>query len=300
MTISVAIVTHNEEKHIADCLKSLTWADEVVVVDGRSTDDTVRVSKKLGAKVFVVENQPLMKINMNLAFEKCTSDWILSIDADEKVTPELKSEIKRVIDSGSKTVAYYVPRRNIVFGKWIAHTRWYPDYQLRLFRRGQAKFPAKNVHEELVVDGEINYLSSDIEHLNYETVEQFIRKLNSYTTYEAEKLIAEGKKITWVDAVRFPLGEFLSRFFDGKGYLDGLHGLTLSLLQAFYWEVIFAKVWEGQGFWKYGGDDFLEEVVGETKNVSRQYHYWLAAETKNPIRKIGRKIRNKISRSLLP
>lgn len=294
MTVSVAIVTYNEEKHIAECLKSLAWADEVVVVDGRSTDGTVKTAKKLGAKVFVVPNQPLMKINMNLAFDKCSSDWILSLDADETVTQKLRDEIKKIVDGDTKYSAYLIPRRNIVFGKWIAHTRWYPDYQLRLFRRGLAKFPAKNVHEELVVSGEVGQLSADIEHLNYETVEQFIKKLNSYTTYEAEKLSAEGKKITWVDAIRFPLGEFLSRFFDGKGYLDGLHGLVLSLLQAFYWEVIFAKVWEKQGFWEYGKGNFLEEVAGEVKNVSRQYHHWLAAETKNPVRKIWRKAKNKL------
>lgn len=294
MTISVAIVAFNEEKHIGACVESASWADEVVVVDGGSTDDTVKIAKKLGAKVHGVKNDPLMKRMMNFAFDQCTSDWILSLDADETVTKDLRNEIEKVVNGNIKYSAYLIPRRNIVFGKWIAHTRWYPDYQLRLFRRGLARFPAKNVHEELVVDGGVGYLQSPLEHQNYETVEQFVQKLNSYTTYEAEKLIAEGKKIIWVDAIRFPLGEFLSRFFDGKGYLDGLHGLVLSLLQAFYWEVIFAKVWERQSFWQYGKDDFLEEMAGEAKNVSRQYHHWLAAETKNSIRKIWRKAKNKL------
>lgn len=299
MTVSVAIVTFNEEKHIAACVESASWADEVIVVDGGSNDKTVEIAKKLGAKVCGVKNDPLMKRMMNAAFAKCTSDWVVSLDADETITPELKNEIEKTIDSNPEIAAYYIPRRNIIFGKWIAHTRWYPDYQLRLFRRGLAKFPAKNVHEELSVNGEIGYLTADIRHLNYETVEQFIKKLNNYTTYEAEKLVTDGGKITWADAIRFPLGEFLSRFFDGKGYLDGLHGLVLSLLQAFYWEVIFAKVWEKQGFWEYGKANFLEEAAGEAKSVSREYHHWLAAETKNPIRRIGRKIKNKIGRSLL-
>lgn len=298
MTISAAVIAFNEEKHIASCLDSVSWADEVVVIDGSSMDDTAKIAKKAGAKVFTIKNDPLMKRMMNYAFDKCTSDWIISVDADEKVTPELREEIKSVLKKGTGYAAYFLPRRNMIFDKWIAHTRWYPDYQLRLFRRGKAKFPAKNVHEELEVKGEIGYLTTDIEHLNYETVEQFIEKLNSYTTYEAEKLIAEGKEVTWTDAIRFPLGEFLSRFFDGKGYLDGLHGLVLSLLQAFYWEVIFAKVWEKQGFWQYGNKNFLEEVAAESRRVSWEFNHWLTRETTSPTKKLVRRIKNKIGKSL--
>lgn len=279
-TISVAIVTYNEERHIEDCLKSVTWADEIVVLDGHSADNTAKIAKKYTKKVFEVENQPLMKKTMNQAFKKCTGDWILSLDADERVDEKLVGEIKNILSLDSGTTAYRMPRKNIVFGKWIEKTFWYPDFQLRLFKNGKAKFPEKNVHEELEVDGEIGELQNAIVHLNYETVSQYVRKLDSYTTYEAEKLIKSGKKLVWTDAIRFPVSEFLTRFFSQEGYLDGLHGLVLSLLQAFYWEVVFAKVWEAEGFWQYGDKSFVNEVDVESTKVRSELKHWFKVSAK--------------------
>jgi len=298
MTISIAIATHNEEKHIADCLKSVDWADEVVVVDGESIDNTVKISKKFGAKVFEVKNQLLMKINMNLSFAKCTSDWILQLDADERVNDELKDEILRVISENPKDSAFRIPRKNLMFGKWMEHSGWYPDPQLRLFKNGKGKYPAKNVHEDLEINGTIGNLEKPMTHLNWETISQFLMRFDSYTTYEARRLIDDGKKVSWTDAIKFPLGEFLSRFFDHQAYKDGLHGLVLSLFMAFYWEMIFAKIWEQQGFWQYGGRDFLEEVNREVKGISLGYHHWLTNETKNPIQKLRRRLKNKIGKNL--
>lgn len=288
--LSVAIASFNEEKNIKDCLATCDFADELVVVDGKSEDKTPEIAKKLGAKVYSVPNQPLMKKNMNLAFEKCTGDWILSLDADERVSPDLQTEIRKAIDNAD-FAAYKIPRKNIIFGKWIEHTGWYPDFQYRLFKKGQARFPEKNVHEELEVDGSVGELEHPIIHHHYETISQWLAKLDSYTTYESEKLFKTGKKIQWHDAITFPVEEFLSRFFARHGYKDGLHGLVLSLLMAFYWEVIFAKLWEHEKFWQYGDDRFLEEIAGEGKIVSNKYHHWVQASTPNPLLKLTHKIR---------
>lgn len=292
--LSVAIATHNEEKNIAASLRTVRFADEIVVVDGDSSDDTSKIAKDHGAKVYSVQNEPLMKKNMNLAFEKATGDWILSLDADERITPELASEIREKLDNPGRFVAFKIPRKNFIFGKKLEHTGWYPDYQFRLFKKGRARFPEKNVHEELNVEGEVGTLFNPIDHLHYQTVSEWLSKLDKYTTYEAEKLIKENKKIVWSDSIRYPINEFLSRFFDRQGFKDGLHGLVLSILMAFYWEVIFAKVWEHQKFWQYGDDKFLNEVAAEGKKVSTDYHHWVQASTQNLFLKMSHKIRKRL------
>lgn len=286
MKISVAIVAYNEEKHLEDCLKSVTWADEIVVLDGKSSDNTAKIAKKYTSKVFEVENQPLMKKMMNQAFEKCTGDWILQLDADERISLELKTEIQKVLQNPD-FIAYRIPRKNLMFGKYLEHTGWYPDYQLRLFENGCGQYPAKNVHEELETKGEIGYLEKPMLHLNWETVSQFLLRLDSYTSHEAESV---SKKVDWTDAIKFPFNEFLTRFFAQQGYKDGLHGLVLSLLMAFYWEVVFVKIWEKEGFWNHGGKNFRKEVITETKNVSYQWNYWLTASSQNLLEKSVRKI----------
>lgn len=295
-TLSIAIVAHNEERNIEACLKSASWADEMIVIDAGSTDKTAVMAAKLGAKVFPAENQPLMKINMNLAFEKCTGEWIFSLDADERISPELKGEIIRVVNSDTSYSAFQAPRKNIIFGEWIAHTGWYPDYQIRLFRRGKGKFPAKNVHELLTVDGSVGNLEHDIEHLHYRTVSEFLGKLDSYTTVEAQKLIREGKKATWTDAITFPKDEFLSRFFARRGYKDGLHGLVLSLLMAFYWEVVFAKIWESRGFTKFNPPDFLKMVRTAGSETLQEFYHWVSLSLTAPAERLVYKFKKNARR----
>lgn len=292
--ISVAIVAYNEEKHLPDCLKSVAWADEIVIMEGKSADKTAEIAKKAGAKVYSVENQPLMKKMMNQAFGKCSGEWILQLDADERVGEDLKNEILQVISNGSSNIGYRIPRKNLMFGKWMEYSGWYPDFQLRLFRNGKGKYPAKNVHEEMIIDGPIGNLENPITHLNWESVSQFILRLDSYTTYEAEKWVADGKKIAWTDAIKFPFSEFLSRFFDRQAYKDGLHGLVLSLLMAGYWELVFAKIWEKQGFWQYGDKKFIWEVSGQTKNMKVEWNHWLMITEENLIIKTLRKVKNRL------
>lgn len=296
--ISISIVAHNEENNLEECLKSCKWADEIVVIDAGSTDKTSNIAKSYNAKVYRVKNNPLMKINMNLSFEKCTSDWIFSLDADERITLPLQKEILSVINSNSKNVAYQVPRKNIIFNKWIEHTGWYPDYQIRLFKKNKAKFPGKNVHELLEADGTLGTLENDFYHLNYVSVSQFITKLNTYTDWEANKLIEENYNISWKDSLIFPTNEFCKRFFSEEGYKDGLHGLVLSLLMAFYWEVVFTKVWERkENFKDLSPQNLPKEFSKEFKNNAKQIKYWIytalikESRSKKTIYKILRKLR---------
>ena len=293
--LSVAIVAYNEEKHLTDCLKSVDWAAEIIVVEGKSQDKTAEIAKNAGAKVYSVENQPLMKKMMNQAFSKCTSEWILQLDADERVSEQLKNEILQTISINPAHAAFQIPRKNLMFGKWIEHSGWYPDFQTRLFRNGKGKYLAKNVHEELEVQGSVGNLDNPIMHLNWESVSQFILRLDSYTSYEAGKWITDGKKIVWTDAIRFPFSEFLSRFFDRQAYKDGLHGLVLSILMAMYWELVFVKIWEKEGFWPHGDKNFIWEVANQAPDIKRQWNHWLMTDEQNPIVKSLRKVKNRLS-----
>lgn len=292
--LSVAVVAYNEEKHLPDCLKSVAWADEIVVVEGKSQDKTAEIAKKSGARVYSVENQPIMKKMTNLAFSKCSSEWILELDADERVSDELKKEILQVISGDPPHAAFQIPRKNQMFGKWMEHSGWYPDFHTRLFKNGKGKYPAKSVHEHLEVEGTVGNLKNPIMHLNWESVSQFILRLDSYTTSEANNWVEAGRKIVWVDAIMFPFKEFLSRFFDRQAYKDGLHGLVLSILMAMYWELVFAKVWEKQGFWPYGDSEFLWEVAKQGPELKRQWNHWLMISEQNPVAKTLRKVRNRL------
>lgn len=246
MKISVVISAYNEESMIDECLKSVKdVADEIIFINNTSQDRTIEIAKKYTKKIYKRENDPVMlNKNKNFGFTKATGDWILSLDADERLTAELSEEIRNKISENQYT-AFEIPRKNIIFGKWIQNSIWWPDYNLRLFRRGKGKFPEKHVHEKIEVNGEVSKLDNPMIHLNYQTVSQFINKLNkTYTESETENFIKSSKSLNWFDAIRWPVNDFLKTFFLQKGYKDGLHGLVLSLFQAFYSLVFFAKVWE--------------------------------------------------------
>ena len=300
--LSVVISVFNGEKELDDCLRSVSFADEIVIVNNSSTDKTEDVGRKYTDKIFTRPNNPMLNVNKNFGFSKATGDWILCLDADERVTPELRDEIKNQISNlKDKADGYWILRKNIIFGKWIEHTGWYPDHQLRLFRNGKGKFPEKHVHEMVKVSGETSHLKNNLLHYNYITVSQFLNKLNIYVANEAEQLIRNGYTFKWQDAIRFPVKEFLSRFFAREGYKDGLHGLVLSLLMAFYHLLIFATIWEKKGFEKVEHKYFFDEVGRELKKSSRDMFFWIGSEKikliKNPfakaVYKTIRKIRTK-------
>lgn len=297
--ISAVISVFNEEKNIERCLKSLVFADEIIVVDNSSTDRTNELAKKFTKKIYIQANDPVkIDLQKNLGFSKATGDWILSVDADEEVSPELAQEIKGVMDSSVN--GYYIPRKNIIFGKWIEHSGWYPDFQLRLFKKGKGKFTKIHVHEPLSLDGEIKYLKNDLIHHNYDTVSQFLHKaINIYIPSEAKNKLDNGYVFSYADAVRFPLQEFLSRFFSRKGYKDGFHGLMLAMLMSFYHFLVFAEIWERNRFKDLDEKQTLKLAGNEFNSSKKEIMFWLSKEkideTKNPLKKMTYKLLSKIS-----
>lgn len=297
--LSVVISAFNEEKMIADCLESVKFADEIILVNSSSTDNTQKIASKYTKKIYTRENNLMLNINKNYGFTKAEGNWILSLDADERITPELEEEIKKVLTNSNSINGYWIPRKNIIFGKWIQHSLWYPDYQLRLFKRGFGKFPEKHVHEMVSLEGDTEKLKSPMVHYNYSSISQYLSKMDSiYTESEAENYLNSGKKITWVDALRFPVNDFLKTFFAQKGYKDGLHGLVLSILQAFYSEVVFAKIWERQGFKEYNDINFLRDFYNQSKKIKKEFKYWFLTEfisnTNNKFKKISLRIARKL------
>ncbi|MCJ7792456.1 MAG: glycosyltransferase family 2 protein [Candidatus Marinimicrobia bacterium] len=273
--ISVCIATFNEEENLKDCLDSVKWAEEIVIVDGQSTDKTVALAKKYTDKVIIRKNPLMFHLNKQKAFAAATQDWILYLDADERVSEKLKKEILAVVKKKSYQ-GFWLPRKNIIFGQWIKHSLWWPDYQLRLFRRGKAFLPCKSVHEQPKLTGKAGYLKNPLIHQSYQTVTEYVERLNHlYTENNLRVFLREKKKIHWYDALRFPAEDFLATFFARKGYRDGLHGLVLSLLQAFSSFITFAKLWEKQGFKEVKQENFLARINREFAHLGKNIGYWL-------------------------
>lgn len=308
MKISVCITTFNSKDFIEDCLKSVRFADEIIVVDHGSVDGTQEIIKKYTKNIFAQKNNPAkIDVQKNFGFQQASHDWILSLDADERVPLELASEIKAILANDKRlttndqdVVGYRIPRKNIIFGKWIQHSLWWPDFQLRLFRKGKGEYK-DGVHKDLDLQGECGELKSPILHENYQSVSQYLVKMDSYTQIEANTLIKSDKKLHFTDALRFPLQDFLKTFFLQNGYKDGLHGLVLSVMQAFYSFLVFAKVWEQQGFKEENSDDFLRTIHKEWMRAQKEISYWFLTafitRTKNPIRKIRLSIQRKVKSS---
>lgn len=298
--LSVVISAFNEEEKIEKCLRSVEFADEIVVINNDSSDKTSELARKYTSSVYSQKNDPLLiDLQKNIGFKKAKYEFILSIDADEVVSEELKKEIQNILKGNKFKVGYFIPRKNIIFGKQIEHSGWYPDHQLRLFRKGKGEFKNDHVHEGIQVDGETEYLKEHIVHYNYESVLQFIQKnMITYAQNEANGLINKNYTLRPEDLIKIPTREFLSRFFARKGYKDGIHGLFLSLLMASSHLVVLALVWEKQGFKEVNNPNFLKEVVGELKKVQKDTNYWIHSvyidETKNLIKKIHYKIRRKL------
>ncbi len=299
-SLSIVISTFNSEEKIEECLKSATFASEIIVVDGTSTDKTLDIVKKYTSKIFVRPNYPMLNINKNFGFSKATSDWILSLDADERITPELKEEVLSTINYRLSTLnGYWIPRKNIIFGKWMEHSGWYPDPQLRLFKKGKGKFPEEHVHEMVKVQGEVGSLDGHILHYNYDSISQFLQKLGTiYGPNEAEQLLKKGYNFDWRDAIRFPVKEFLSRFLAREGYKDGFHGLMLSLLMAFYHLIVFSYIWEKHKFKQIDDSTLLVDTEKELVQSSKEVFFWFSKEKikliKNPLRQIFHKILRKV------
>lgn len=235
MKLSVLVLTQNEERHIRPCLASVrAFADELLVLDSGSTDRTVALARKAGARVEVrpFENYPFQR---NAAIEMASGDWIFFVDADERATPALGQEIRTAIERYPSLAGFWIPRRNIIFGKEIRHAGWSPDYQPRVLRKGRARFdPAREVHELVLWDGETMRLTEGLIHYNYESLDQFHLKQVKYTRYEAQIWYNQGRRARLRGFIGQPIREFFRRYITLEGWRDGGHGLLLSALMAYY------------------------------------------------------------------
>jgi glycosyltransferase involved in cell wall biosynthesis len=241
--LSVVIITYNEEQRLRACLESVAWVDEVVVVDAESQDKTVQVAREFTDHV-LVRPWPGFAPQKNFALEHATGDWILSLDADEQVSPELREEIAAVLARAQAEDGYAVPRRNVFLGQWVRHGGLYPDWQVRLFRRGRGRFLQRDVHESVQVDGPVGRLGGHLVHRSYSGVADFFERANRYSSLAAEGLVREGARARARELLLRPLGRFLAMYVLRGGFLDGRKGLLLAALYAYYVFMRTAKVWE--------------------------------------------------------
>jgi glycosyltransferase involved in cell wall biosynthesis len=275
--ISVVINTLNEEKNIALAIKSVReFADEVVVVDMHSEDKTCEVAESLGAKVFTFERKSYVEPARNFAISKASGDWIFILDADERATPQLLAKLKKIVKENQYDFVN-IPRKNLIFGKWIRHSLWWPDYNIRFFRKGSVTWKDE-IHSQPETKGKgTNLLPKEkyaIVHRNYSSVSSYILRMNRYTDIQAQEKIKEGYVFDWKDLVRRPTAEFVRRFFSASGYKDGLHGLALALLQSCSELVLYLKLWQAN---KFNEADFdLDELNQELVKSERELNYWKA------------------------
>lgn len=241
--ISVAIITKDEEKNIGACLESIRWADEIVVVDSGSIDKTREICGEYGAKVFVEEWQGFGR-QKNKAVEKSKNEWVLNLDADEKVTPELAAEIAEVLEKKTDLSGFYIPRKNFFASRWIRHGGWYPDYNLRLFRKSKGRFQERQVHEKVILDGQAGYLKNPLEHRTYGSLKQFLQRQDLYSDLAAQEMRREGKRYHFYDILFRPTWTFLQMYVIRAGFLDGYYGYLLARLYAYYTLAKYSKLKE--------------------------------------------------------
>ncbi|NWF70404.1 MAG: glycosyltransferase family 2 protein [Chloroflexi bacterium] len=233
MTLTAIILTRNESAHIQECIASVAFADSVLVFDSFSSDDTVERARHAGAQV-VQRAFDHYANQRNAALENVRADWALFVDADERITPELAAEIQQAVQQ-PHYAGWEIPRHNYIFGKLTLWAGWYPDYQLRLLRVGQARYdPLREVHEVVLLDGAKGTLKNPLLHYNYRDLPHFIDKQRRYSAYEASILYQAGVRPKLRNYVLQPLRQFKWRYLDLQGYRDGWHGLRLSTLMAWY------------------------------------------------------------------
>lgn len=229
--LSVALITRNEAHNLTDCLHSVAWADEVVVVDNGSTDATVALAQSLGARVIVAADWPGFGLQKNRALDACTGDWILSLDADERVTPELQAEIVATLRAPAFDV-YEMPRRSSFCGRFIKHSGWTPDYCRRLLRRGAARFSHASVHETLVVDRPVGRLRTPLIHFSYRDLASVLEKMNRYSSGSARDVAARGGRGSLALAIGHGLWAFFRTYVLRLGVLDGAEGFMIAVVNA--------------------------------------------------------------------
>lgn len=240
--LSAIIITKNEAANIADCLDSLAFCDERIVVDGGSTDDTARIAQAKGAQVVSAPQWRGFGPQKNLALSQAKGDWVLSLDADERVTPALAEEIKRAVADG-RADGYEMPRRSSFCGRPMRFSGWYPDYVLRLFRRGKARFSDAAVHERVICDGTVARLREPLVHFPVMRLEDALSRMDRYSTAGADMLVTSGRRVSFMSGILHGLWTFLRGYIFRGGFLDGREGFLLAVANAEGTYYRYMKAW---------------------------------------------------------
>lgn len=277
-TLSVVLATFNEEDNIRDCLNSVKgFADEIIIFDESSTDKTREISKKMGAEVFKVKHEDIFHITKNKAIKQAKGDWILQLDADERLTKEMKKEIGDILTGKSfgydswisplrkffnrfysffsrpealekPAAAYWLPRQNFFLGRYLKHTGQYPDPVIRLFQKGKAILPAKDVHEQMKVNGMVGWLATDLDHYATPKFERYLLRENRYSSLEARFMYEKKVPVTLGNTIKFlffkPFSTFCSLYFRHRGFLDGYPGFIFSFYSGLHHAFSYMKLWE--------------------------------------------------------
>ena len=251
--LSVTLATYNESKNITKCLNAISdIADEIIVVDGQSQDDTVQLVKKFKqAKVISTTNKPMFHLNKQMGIDACSGIWILQLDADEIVTPELKKEILSIINKDPKTISengFWIPRKNYFLGTFLKKGGQYPDPTIRFYKNGKAHLPCKDVHEQAEVEGKIGWLKNDLEHYADTSFSLYLLRANRYTTLLANELKEKNTPINFINFINFylykPTWWFLKTFFRHRGYVDGFPGFVFSFFSGLRFAIAYTKYYE--------------------------------------------------------
>lgn len=281
--LSVIIHTKNAAATIERTLQSLSFAQEIIIIDMESSDETRKIARQYTSKIFTVDDVGYADPARNFGISKAFGPWILVIDADEVVPQSLRDHLPKLIESETVN-CYYVPRKNIIFDKWIEKTGWWPDYQARLFRKGTVHWEV-GVHKQPILDGEVVHLPAKDEyslvHYNYDSISHFIQKLNTYTSITAQEHVdadheksAKDAQHTTIEAIRTFKAEFLRRLFAQDGLEDKTHGVALSFLQSMYQLTVVLKKWEVLG---YPSDHTKQrQTILELREFARELEYWTA------------------------
>lgn len=274
--ISAVVNTRNEENNIDRCLKNLEFCDEVIVVDMESEDNTVEIAKKYTHKIYTHKKVGFVEPARNMAISKAVGDWILIVDADEVIPKTLAKELVKIANE-NETDFVRIPRKNIIFGQWMQHSRWWPDYNIRFFKKGVVTWQ-NGIHSVPITEGVgINLADTEdmsIEHFHYTSIDEYLLRSIRYANQQAKELIEAGYQFDAKDLIGKPIGEFLSRFFAGEGYKDGLHGFVVSVLQFFSILLVYIKVWQTQGNKKVS-ERFFASIWPEVfADKYKEFRYW--------------------------
>jgi glycosyltransferase involved in cell wall biosynthesis len=243
--LSVTIITRNEAPNISQAIGSVTWADEILVVDCGSTDATIATASALGARVLHHDWHGFAE-QKNFAADQAAHDWILSLDADERVTPRLAEAIRAITASDPPHAGYLVPRMSWYLDRWIRTTDWYPDLQLRVYNRRRGRWSLRRVHESVKVEGSVGRLEGVLEHRPYRNIAHHLDTMNRYTSLAAEQMYDEGRRSGLGPLLTMPAAAFLRNYVLRRGFLQGSTGLVVSSLNAYYVYLKFVKLWELQ------------------------------------------------------